>query len=223
MVGEETRAPIEVRTFQSVTKWAMFPSSARFLVGVLVLSARTNALPSEEVRISLHSDAELERRGRDQLTRLLRAYDLNRWLFTHEVLIQSGVVPHSHPVLTLNTRYLDDDMSQLATFVHEQLHWFLTDGVSEEKVTAAIAELETMYPTVPSEPPEGARGADSTYLHLVVCHLELQALIELLGESSAREHLAKTDHYRWVYKTILADSARIQSTLTRQGLTLPEE
>jgi hypothetical protein len=57
----------------------------------------------------------------------------------------------------------------------------------------------------------------STYLHLAVCLLELQALTELLGENGAREHMARTDHYTWVYKTILADTDKIQSTLTRHG------
>jgi hypothetical protein len=192
------------------------------LLGLLLSSAPAHGA-SEEVRIRLHGDTDLERRGREQLERLLRTYDLEKWLFTRDVLIQSRVIPHSHPVLTLNTRYLDDDIGQLATFVHEQLHWFLTDQVGKEVVAAAIAGLKTMYPSVPGEPPEGARGTDSTYLHLVVCHLELKALTELLGESRAREQLAQTDHYTWVYRTVLADTDEIQSTLARHGLIVPDD
>jgi hypothetical protein len=105
---------------------------------------------------------------------LLHTYDLHTWLFTRDVLIQSGVIPHSHPVLTLNTRYVDDDTAQLATFVHEQLHWFLTDHVERAKTNAALTELRALYPTVPTALPEGAMGERSTYLHLIVCHLELQ-------------------------------------------------
>ena len=83
----------------------------RLILGVFFLNAPAYVPTSEEVRIRLHADTDLEKRGRDQLERLLRTYDLNKWLFTHDVLIQSRVLPHSHPVLTLNTRYLDHDIS----------------------------------------------------------------------------------------------------------------
>jgi len=61
-------------------------------------------------------------------------------------------------VLTLNTRYLDDDTAQLATFLHEQLHWFLTDHVERAKINAVLTELRAVYPTVPSALTEGAGG-----------------------------------------------------------------
>ena len=109
------------------------------LLGIVVLALTTagQANPTEPLRIRLHSGTPLEERGRDQLHRLLHTYDMQKWLFTHDVLVQSGVIPHSHPVLTLNTRYLDDDTAQLATFVHEQLHWLLTDHVERAKTNAA--------------------------------------------------------------------------------------
>ncbi len=103
----------------------------QMLCGVVLLAVITvgQTWGAEAIDIRLQSGTPLEERGRDQLRRLLRTYDLHKWLFTRDVLIQSGVIPHSHPVLTLNTRYVDDDTAQLATFVHEQLHWFLTDHV----------------------------------------------------------------------------------------------
>lgn len=61
-----------------------------------------------------------------QLERLLDSYDLSPWLYTRSVAIDADAIPHSHPVLTLHTRHLDDDRLLLSTFVHEQLHWFLT-------------------------------------------------------------------------------------------------
>jgi hypothetical protein len=177
---------------------------------------------AEALEIRLHRGTPLDERGRDQLRRLLRTYDLRKWLFTRDVLIQSGVIPHSHPVLTLNTRYVDDDIAQLATFVHEQLHWFLTDHVERAKTGAALTELRALYPTVPTALPEGARGERSTYLHLIVCYLELQALTELLGEPHARQQLERWTHYTWVYRTVLADTERIGGLLRRQGLVVPE-
>ena len=132
----------------------------QMLCGVVLLAMITAGWGwgAEVIEIRLHRGTPLEERGRDQLRRLLRAYELRKWLFTRDVLIQSDVIPHSHPVLTLNTRYLDDDIAQLATFVHEQLHWFLTDRVKRAKTGAVLTELRALYPAVPTALPEGARG-----------------------------------------------------------------
>lgn len=193
------------------------------LCGVVLLTVITagQTWGAEAINIRLQSGTPLEERGGAQLRRLLRTYDLHKWLFTRDVLIQSRVIPHSHPVLTLNTRYLDDDTAQLATFVHEQLHWFLTDHVERAKTNAALTELRALYPTVPTAPPEGAMGERSTYLHLIVCHLELQALTAILGEQSARQRLERYTHYTWVYRTVLTETERIGELLRRHGLVVP--
>jgi hypothetical protein len=130
------------------------------LCGVVLLTVITvgQTWGTETIDIRLQTGTALEERGREQLRRLLRTYDLHKWLFTGNVVIQSGVIPHSHPVLTLNTRYLDDDTAQLATFLHEQLYWFLTDHVERAKINAVLTELRAVYPTVPSALPEGAGG-----------------------------------------------------------------
>ena len=75
--------------------------------------------------ISLATGTEGEARARDQLLLLLDRYELHRWQFTSRVRIEQGAIPHSHPVLTLNTRYPDDDLLALSTYLHEQLHWFV--------------------------------------------------------------------------------------------------
>ena len=75
--------------------------------------------------------------------------------------------------------------------LHEQFHWFLTNHVERAKTNAALTELRALYPTVPTALPAGAMGERSTYLHLIVCHLELQALTALLGEQSARQQLER--------------------------------
>jgi hypothetical protein len=188
----------------------------------LTLTPAGQADHFETLEIRLHSGTPLEERGRDQLRRLLHTHDVRKWLFTRDVLIQAGVLPHSHPVLTLNTRYLDDDTAQLATFVHEQIHWFLTDHLERVKTDAALTELRALYPTVPTALPTGASSERSTYLHLIVCSLELQALTELLGEPSARQQLERWTHYTWVYWTVLTDTERLGGVLRRHGIIVPE-
>ena len=41
--------------------------------------------------------------------------------FTHDVIVEKGVIPHSDPVLTMNTRK-QSDLCLLQTLVHEQFH-----------------------------------------------------------------------------------------------------
>jgi para-nitrobenzyl esterase len=173
------------------------------------------------VEVRTHSDTGFERQGREQLLRILATYPLDRWRFTSTVLIQSRVIPHSHPVLTLNTRYLDDDVAQLANYVHEQLHWFLTDHVGRPRVEAAIAELRALYPDAPAKPPEGAQDQESSYLHLIVCLLEKDALSALLGEDAARRQLAAWTHYTWVYQKVLEEGDRIRPIVDRHVGAVP--
>ena len=61
----------------------------------------------EAIDIRCRSGTPLEERGRDQLRRLLRTYDLHKWLFTRNVLIQSRdpAQPSSaHPQYALRRR-----------------------------------------------------------------------------------------------------------------------
>ena len=171
------------------------------------------------ISIKLHEGTELEEKGQEQLERILENYDLEKWIFTKDVLIQSFVTPHSHPVLTLNTRYTDgDDEGQLATFLHEQIHWYAdADSISTEK---AINTFREMYPEVPIGDGQGARSEYSTYLHLLVCWLEYDALRQLLGEEEARTLLEKKTYYRWIYNKVLTEGKQLRDVVTRYGLEI---
>jgi len=89
--------------------------------------------------------------------------------------------PHSHPTLTLNTGNLGHDERLLSEFVHEQIHWF--EERKPEQCDAAIRDLKKSFPDLPTQRPEGAQDRRSSYLHLVVCYLEFQAMKELVGAS----------------------------------------
>ena len=181
----------------------------------LVVPAPSTA---QALDISLHDGNDRERRAEQQLRRLLDEHDVTPWIFTREIVIQSGVIPHSHPVLTLNTRHVDDDLRQLSTFVHEQIHWFVNaDTLAAE---ATLAELRRLYPEVPVGRPEGARSEFSTYLHLIVCWLELDAMTRLVGAGQARKLLAQFGHYTWNYEHVLRDTDQIGSVLRRHGLII---
>lgn len=186
------------------------------------IPAEIHRFPSggETWSVSLAHGDEREREALDQLERLLQTYDLGKWAFTRRVHIESGTIPHSHPVLTLNTRHLDRDDLALATFLHEQIHWF--EVARREASAKAIAELKERYPSVPADHPEGCGSEASTYLHLIICPLEMRAVREVLGLRAADEVLDFWigDHYKWVYRKVKEEGPVIEAILERHGLLL---
>lgn len=175
-------------------------------------------LEGGSITITTKNGSEDERRTRAQLERLLEEYDLEPFIHTRDVKVEASVIPHSHPVLTVNTKYLESDNHLLTTFVHEQLHWY---AIARQKaVAAAIDEFRALFPEVPVRGGEGARDERSTYLHLIVCDLELQAMTSLVGEETARATLGEANHYRWIYRQVL-ENEKVREINARHGLTVP--
>lgn len=67
----------------------------------------------------------------------------------------------------------------------------------------------------------GARDEQSTYRHILVCDMELQALTTLVGRIAARETLAQHTHYEWIYDKVLNDP-RIREVALRHGFNVSE-
>lgn len=170
-----------------------------------------------ELSIELGSGTEREIATKEQLLALLKKYDLQKWFFTKRVRIEEGAVSHSHPVLTLNTR-LRSELELLAVFIHEQLHWFVSERFQQTKT--AIDELRALYPKVPVGQPQSARDEDSTYLHLIVCYLEYRALTELLGVEEATKIVKSLPYYQWIYKTVCTDALKIEDIIRQCKLIL---
>lgn len=193
------------------------------LLGLLFLLSPPAAAPQVQpaaIEIELKQGSPDEARTRDQLQRLLQTYDLGRWIFTRKIVIDGSprVIPHSHPVLTLSTRHLKDDDLLLATFVHEQLHWYLTDN--HERAEPALAELRKLYPDAPSGHPLGGNDQESTWDHLIVCYWEIRAAEELLGELRGFQiaQFWTHDHYMWIYRKVLEEGYKIGPLVHKHGL-----
>jgi hypothetical protein len=193
-------------------------SECSTLAVVLLIAATTFAAPA--VSVTLKHNSEHEQQTKAELERLLASYDLSKYTFTHEVIIDENAIPHSNPVLTLHTRHLGYDDRLLSAYVHEQLHWYLDQHLKQTQ--SAEAELRRVYPRVPVGFPDGAQDEESTYLHLVVCYLELQADRKLMGSDRASDVMAywATDHYRWVYKTVTRDEPVIRRVVDREKLEI---
>ena len=170
------------------------------------------------VEVSLKNNSEREIQTKRQLERLIKEHGLSKWTFTRKVMIdEKERIPHSHPVLTLNTRYLNDDLRLVSIFVHEQLHWH--EEKYPEQRDRAMEELKVIFPNAPAKPPAGARDKSSTYLHLIVCYLEYEAMKELAGADKAREIMGSWPYYTWVYQTVLSDGPKIKAVIEKHKLS----
>lgn len=158
--------------------------------------------------------------AKQNLFHLAKVYDLRPFLFTKKIHIQSYVVPHSHPVLTLNTRHAETPHHLLSTWMHEEFHWWL--GLHPRETDKAIADFTKAYPKLPKDVVGNKR---STYLHLAICFLEYRALVHFLGQKEARELLqelvAKDKIYPWVYTQVLNDEAKIKKIIVTNKLLPP--
>jgi hypothetical protein len=185
------------------------------------------AAKTPSLSIELAKNTPNEKLAKEQLERLANEYDLSRWIFTKKIRIEQGVRPHSHPVLTLNTRTIADDRQTLASFVHEQIHWFLSKKSRE--TNRALAAVRGLYPDAPDGPATGgAANLQSTYLHLIVCHLELESLQVLLGAEAAAAVIRQTIEfgqtgpgYHWIYQKVLDDQLQLAGLIRQHDLMLP--
>jgi len=171
------------------------------------------------MEIARASNHPSERSAETQLKRLLAAYDLDAFVFTDRVRIDRTAIPHSHPVLTLNTRHIDDDALQLATFLHEQMHWYVSG--KGEVLQAAITDLRAVYPDAPIGGVQGGRDDWSTYLHLIINMMEFDVLSQIIGRTEARQVLQRKDYYRWIYGKVLGDEDTIRAVMRTHGLAAP--
>lgn len=151
---------------------------------------------------------------------LLSRYTLDRFLLTRHIRIEPDIIPHSHPILTLNTEFIDEPDRYLAGFLHEQMHWHVSRN--EAGMYRAVADFIDRYPEVPVGGAESAHNRFSVYLHFIVNWLELGALESCIGPTRTRELLATQPYYRWIYATLLKDEIEIASINRRHGFDLPQ-
>ncbi|MGD6805245.1 hypothetical protein [Rossellomorea aquimaris] len=174
-----------------------------------------------EIQILYKTNTEKEVSIGIDIKFLIEKYDLKAFAFTNVLLIdEKADFPHSHPVLTINTRHLGKRNLLLSTYIHEQIHWFATQHFQSFK--KAIQELKTIYPTIPVGYPYGARDEFSNYLHIIINWLELDVMAKVLEKSKYEEVLSflQTDHYTWIYNVVISDNERIKEILDKYEIKL---
>lgn len=148
---------------------------------------------------------------RQNLEQLLGVYDLTPIIFTDYVEIQSRAYPHSHPTLTLNTRYAEQPKKLLAAFMHEQLHWWTAKN--KVAVNRASKELRKIVPKLPKR---------ITYEHLIICFLEYDGLVYYLGKTEANKvikaFISQDKLHTWLYSTSLYRYNQINKIIVKYKL-----
>ena len=144
-------------------------------------------------------------------------YDVGRFEYTRHLRVAPYEIPHSHPVLTLNAR-LFDPQEILCEYLHEQMHWYMERLGCAEEGSPLIAELKQRYPNAPVGFPEGGNDEYSTYLHLPVNWLEIEAAAHFMPRERAEEIARNQHHYRWMYRTVLADWRSLEELHRAYGI-----
>lgn len=156
---------------------------------------------------------------RQNLEHLVQIYDLRPILFTKKIFIESRVIPHSHPNLTLNTRYAEYPKKLLSVFVHEQLHWWA--GLKKNDMDKAILEMKKVFPVLPKE--GLAKDPESTYLHLVICFLEYKAMIHYLEKKEAnkilKDFIQVDKIYPWIYTQVYLKYKTLDPIINKYNLS----
>lgn len=159
---------------------------------------------------------------RDLLIELFDTYPLDKWRYAERIRIESGVIPHSHPVPTLAS-HPDrlNPLRLLATYIHEQLHWFWLLEHHGDRRWLAWRSLREAFPNLPVDLPAGCGSEESNYLHVAITFWELLALEELVGDEIARAFLERKPYYTAISHLVLTTDEVISSILEQFDLIPP--
>lgn len=174
---------------------------------------------SDPWSISMKSNSTTEQASKAHLEKIINQYDLDKYIYTKTVMVEDSTIPHSHPVLTINTADTTDE-NLISTFMHEQMHWFILSRSDDTKTVVELLKME--FPGAPVQLPDGSGDVQSTYEHLIVCYYEYQALKELTGKEKADKVInsLKDRLYKWIYKTMLEHEEKIRHILKDNDLIL---
>lgn len=210
---------------------ATLHSSFEFHASVVIASVLTLALlplsvsgATPELHIKLKHHSAMEQRKKDQIERLARLYDLEKYTVTCEIVIDERTkAPHCCPVLTFGTELIGEgdpwDYLALQVYVHEQGHWVVLK-LSRAKRRQLLDELRQLVPGLPTTFPEGAGNETDTYIHLAVIMLEWQGLEDLVGPQRAQKIMDwnKTNNYIAIRAAVSSHRRELEDLLSRYDI-----
>ncbi len=168
------------------------------------MSLNHRSVDDFQIDIDLCTAQRASESVKSQLLALRQEYDLGQFEYTTTVRIAPGEILHSHPVLTLNTIPKSPD-ALICAYLHEQMHWYENWFAATHAIewSAIHAALRNRFPTIPIAFPEGATTEDSSYLHLVVNWLEIEAAAFVLPRETVTGIAAKSFVYSGLYRLVI--------------------
>ncbi len=155
---------------------------------------------------------------KQNLLQLAQVYDLSAFYYTTKIFVKDKVLTHSHPVLTINTKHAHFPKRILASFLHEEFHWWVLRKPKETE--QAIKLIDRYYPKLAAK----GKVRHSLMKHVIVCYLEYRALKFVLNESEAdkiSQQNIREKNYPWVYQEMLAKNELLESILAKSQLFPP--
>lgn len=162
------------------------------------------------MNIVLKNDSERERKVAEILRDLFEEYDLPT--FTENIVIEEGAVPHSHPILTLNTRTLDT-FTVMQVFIHEQFHWYATQHPEYQNALEALKEHSRT-----TEVYKNQDQKESFLEHLIVCFNTRNTLTSILTEEEVSSIYSAWQAYPEIEKFVLDEWEKIKKVLELHSL-----
>jgi len=144
---------------------------------------------------------------------LCEQYDIPA--FTQTVLVEKDSIPHSHPILTLNTRVKDSRLL-LKTLVHEQLHWY---AKNHPQYKNCIAYLKTRYRD-DGEHNKLGTYPDSYWEHIIICFNALNYLENFLSKEDVEWIYQQWQAYPTLEKLVVQNKEKVRTDLAKFELIL---
>ncbi|MFH0883666.1 MAG: hypothetical protein V2A56_11825 [bacterium] len=157
-----------------------------------------------------------------QVVNLIGEYSLYNWLFTRDIVIDEKARPHSHPVLTLNASYLQEDKKALAIFLHQEFRWYLDQNA--RNVNTVVKELMKRPDQLIPNITQTIDNDSLSWLNLLACTMETDALKQTLGETNTDSLLTwrmEQSPLARFYKASLEHGEAIHRQMVRFRLGLP--
>lgn len=166
-------------------------------------------MKSAQIEITSKNGLPEEEQTVENVRELYEAFPIPR--FTNRIVIEKGSRPHSHPVLTLNTRLISDKLNLLQTVTHEQLHWFARE---QPRYKACIDFLKSKYPD-DGERNQSGTHPDSYWEHIIVCFNTRHALMQWLQADEIRHVYRQWQPYPALEKYIETHMETLEEELRR--------
>jgi hypothetical protein len=177
---------------------------------------------TQAIEFTTENNSDSEKKTVELIKSLNKSHDLTKWQLSDAIHINEKAIPHSHPILTLHTRHNKPQEIDLllSTYLHENIHWYL--DAHQTELTDIITVLKKRFPNIAVGYPEGARDEYSSYLHIVVCFLELNAIRQLLSDTRYDKVVRfwQQDHYTRIYKIVVEHDNEIAMLIKQHKLLL---